>query len=244
MQGGLEIPCLLKLETTDSALMTKASMLLDCCQEKDEESESQGQPPKKIKLEDKENFDGNIVTMPKENQNTEVWLSLKNPAVTLSVQDKEAITSGQQLNDLHILYGQCFLKHQFPGVQGLSCPLTQSRLQYDTEKEFVQICHIRNNHWIVISNILSKPGVVHVFDSVYTDIDLNTEALICSMFEQPIEIKLYPGVPRQKGCADCGAICIAICTLLLHKTPLQYTQTLLRPCFVSFFEKLHLSPFP
>ena len=56
MQGGLEIPCLLKLETTDSALMTKASKLLDCCQEKDEESESQGQPPKKIKLEDKENL--------------------------------------------------------------------------------------------------------------------------------------------------------------------------------------------
>ena len=52
--------------------------------------------------------------------------------------------------------------------------------------EFVPICHIRNNHWIVISNMLSKPGEVHVFDSVYTDIDVNTEGMIRGMFELPI----------------------------------------------------------
>ena len=240
LQGGLEIPCILKLETTDDVLMSKARKLLDCCQEK-EDSRSLGLPSKKIKLEDKENFDR--VTMTK-NKNTKVWLSLKDPTVTLSVQDKEAITIGQQLNDLHILYGQCLLKRQFPEVQGLSCTLTQSRLQFDIQKQFVQICHIRNNHWIVISNMLSKPGEVHVFDSVYTDIDLNTEVLIRGMFKQPIKIKLHPGVPKQEGSADCGAICIAICTLLLHKKPLQYTQSLLRPCLISFFEKLHLSPFP
>ena len=51
--------------------------------------------------------------------------------------------------------------------------------------------------------MLSKPGQVHVFDSVYTDIDVNTEGIIRGMFEQPIEIKLYPGVPKQEGYADC-----------------------------------------
>ena len=57
VQGGLEIPCLLKLETMDDALMSKARKLLDYCQEKDSDSESLAQPSKKIKLEDKENFD-------------------------------------------------------------------------------------------------------------------------------------------------------------------------------------------
>ena len=51
MQGGLETPCLLKLETTDDALMSKARTLLDYCQEKDYNSESLAQPSKKIKLE-------------------------------------------------------------------------------------------------------------------------------------------------------------------------------------------------
>lgn len=92
--------------------------------------------------------------------------------------------------------------------------------------------------------MLSKAGEVYVFDSVYTDIDLKTEALIRGMFKQPVEIKSHPGVPKQEGSADCGVICIAICTSLLHKNPLQYTQHLLRPCLVSFFEKRRLSPFP
>lgn len=179
-----------------------------------------------------------------ENKITKVWLSLKDPTITLSVQDKEAITSGKQLSDLHILYGQCLLKRQFPEVQGLSCTLLQTQLKFDIQKEFVQICHIRNNHWIVISNMLSKPGEVHVFDSVYTDIDLKTEALIRCMFKQPVEIKLHPGVPKQEGSADCGVICIAICTSLPHMNPLQYTQCLLCPRLVSLFEKCHLSPFP
>ena len=244
VQGGLEIPCQLKLETTDDVLMSKAQKLLIRCQEKEASSESLSQPSKKIKLEDKENFDSSTMTKSKD-LSPDVWLSLRDPGVvTLHVQDKEAITSSQKLHDLHILFGQCLLKRQFPEVQGLSCTLIQSRLRFDIQKEFVQICHIRNNHWIVISNMLSKPGEVHVFDSVYTDIDVNTEGMIRSMFEQLIEIKLHPGVPKQEGCADCGVICIAICTLLLHKKPLRYTQSLLRPCLISFFENLHLSLFP
>ena len=127
VQGGLEIPCMLKLETTDDALMSKACTLLNYCQEKDYDFESLAQPSQKIKLEDKENFGSNRVTMPTEKNNTEVWLSLKNSTVTLSVQDKEAISSGQQLSDLHILCRQGLLKRQFPGVQDLSCTLTQSR---------------------------------------------------------------------------------------------------------------------
>ena len=240
VQGGLEIPCQLKFETADDTLMSKTGKLLNRYKEKEDSSVSFSQPSKKIKLEDKENFDSATT----KDLSPTVWLSLKAPVVTLYVQDREAITSGQQLHDLHILFGQCLLKHQFPEVQGLSCTLIQSRLRFNVQMEFVQICHVRNNHWIVTSNILSEPGEVHVFDSLYTDIDINTEAMIRGMFEPPIEIKLYPGVPKQEGFADCGVICIAICTLLLHKKPIHYTQSLLRPSLISFFENYHLSPFP
>ena len=223
--------------------MSKAHKLLNRYHKK-EESELLSQPSKKIKLEDKENVDTATIVKDKDLSPATVWLSLKDPVVTLYVEDKDAITSGQQLHDLHILFGQCLLKHQFPEVQDLSCTLIQSRLRFNVQKEFVQICYIRNNHWIVISNMLAKPGEVHVFDSVYTDIDVTTEGMIRGMFEQPIELNLYPGVPKQEGCADCGVICIAICTLLLHKKPLRYTQSLLRPSLISCFERHLLSPFP
>ena len=39
----------------------------------------------------------------------------------------------------------------------------------------------------------------------------NTEGMIRGKFEQPIEIKLYPEVPKPGGYADCGINCIAIC---------------------------------
>ena len=141
MQGGLEIPCQLKFETADDALMSKAYKLLKRYHEKDE-SELLSQPSKKIKLEDKENFDTATITKGKDLSPT-VWLSLKHPVVTLYVEDKDAITSGQQLHNLHILFDQCLLKHQFPEVQGLSSTLIQSRLCFDVQ-EFVQICYIRN----------------------------------------------------------------------------------------------------
>ena len=46
--------------------------------------------------------------------------------------------------------------------------------------------------------MLSKPGEVHVFGSVYTDIDVNTEGMISGMFEQPIELNLYLEYPSRK----------------------------------------------
>ena len=116
VQGGLEIPCQLKFETSDNALMSKAHKLLNRYQEKEDGSELLSQPSKKIKLEDKEHFDSASMTSSKDLSPME-WLSLKDPVVTLYVQDKEAITSGQLLHDLHILFGQCLLKRQFPEVQ-------------------------------------------------------------------------------------------------------------------------------
>ena len=74
----------------------------------------------------------------------------------------------------------------------MSCTLTQSQLQLDLEKEIVQICHVRNDHWIVISKLLCGAGKIDVFDSVYSDNDESTKALIVGMFDQPVEVKNIP----------------------------------------------------
>ena len=83
-------------------------------------------------------------------------------------------------------------------VQGLSCTLTQSQLSLDSKEELVQILHVRNNHWIVISSLLHGSGKIDVFDSVYFNADQSTEALIASMLNQPVEGNTFCSVPKQK----------------------------------------------
>ena len=81
-----------------------------------------------------------------------------------------------------------------------------------------------------------------MFDSVYTDIDVNTEGMICGMFEQPIDIQLQPGVPKQEG--STMELYAKPPALYYHtKKHLQYKQFLLCPCLISSFGKLCSSPF-
>ena len=239
-QGGLEIPCLLLFEINNDSLISKIKKMLDQCQKQEEEMEV---PAKRIKLENKEN-DRNEINAEEENLPT-IWLSLKEARIALYSSDKEAILSGERLNDIHILFAQTLLRQQFPGVQGLSCTLTQNRLRFDIDKERVaQVCHVRNDHWIVISNILSEAKKIDIFDSVYSDIEENTAALVSGMFDQPVELKVYPSLEKQKGSMDCGVYCIAVCASLLHRAPINFSQSLLRPKLISCFEKFHVSPFP
>lgn len=96
----------------------------------------------------------------------------------------------------------------------------------------------------MVPNILSEAKQIDIFDSVYSDIDKNTEVLVSGMFDQPVELKVYPSLEKQKGSMDCGAYCIAVCVSLLHRASMNFYQSLLRPKLVSCFEKFHVSPFP
>ena len=166
-------------------------------------------PSKKIKLENKENEGGGNKISP-----DCLWVSLKDSRIELYDCDNQGIVKGHKLNDLHILFGQSLLKNQFPEVQGLSCTLTQSRLRFDMEKDIVQICHVRNDHWIVISNLLCGAGKINVFDSVYSDIDESTEALIVGMFDQPVELKMFPIFTEAER--RCGLWRTVECSVLLY----------------------------
>ena len=93
----------------------------------------------------------------------------------------------------------------------------------------------------MISNILSEAKQIDIYDSVYSDIEENTEAQVSGMFDQPVELKVYPSLEKQK---DCGIHCIAVCASLLHRASINFSQSLLCPKLISCFENLHVSPFP
>ena len=64
------------------------------------------------------------------------------------------------------------------------------------------------------------------------------------MLDQPVELKVYYSLEKQKGGMDCGVYCIVVCASLLHGASMNFSQSLLRPKLVSCFEKFHVSPFP
>ena len=233
VHGGLEVPCMLVFEAETDSLIGKVQKLFIHPKSKNLRLKHL---PKSSRLRIKK-VNGAAMRF-------DLTICLIDPQFELYDCDKQGIVKGHKLNDLQVLFGQSLLRNQFPEAQGLSCTLIQSRLRLDIEKQIVQICHVRNDHWIVISNLLCGAGKIDICDGVYSDIDENTEALIVSMFEQPVELKMFPSLQKQKGGVDCGVVCIALCTFLLHKAPIKFTQSLLRPSLVSFFERSHLSPSP
>lgn len=239
LQGGLEIPCVLLFEG-DEMLVKKVKRLLHHSEEKEKEEKSGvvETPSKKIKLED--NGKKDCIS---EADLTE-WLFLNSSMIKLYMNDKCTILEGRQLNDRHMTFAQNLLKCQFPNIQGLTCTLMQTQIRFNNEQNFVQILHVRQNHWIVISNLLCGTTKIDVFDTVYFDIDENTAGLINNMFDQPLEVKMFQGVQKQKGSVDCGPFCIAIATSILHGSPIMFTQSLLRSTLISRFESFHMSPFP
>ena len=83
-------------------------------------------------------------------------------------------------------------------------------------KIIVQILHIRNNHWVVISNKHCSGDDLSMYDTIYDDIDSFTMALLSSMFEENVNVSIVPQVLKQQEDVDCGVFSIAIATSLLH----------------------------
>ena len=77
--------------------------------------------------------------------------------------------------------------------------------------EFVQIIHVRNSHWCVVSAVGCQSGVVHVFDSLYKTLSEETVHLITHMVHVPSsELKIVMmDVEKQSNGSNCGVLAIA-----------------------------------
>ena len=122
------------------------------------------------------------------------------------------IEEQHQLNDRHINFAQAILRTRFPKCNGLQNTLLQNQMKLTIAKNIVQILHIRNNHWVVISSKHCSGDDLSMYDTVYDDIDSSTMALLSSMFEENVNVSIVPQVQKQQGDVDCGVFSIAIAT--------------------------------
>ena len=60
-------------------------------------------------------------------------------------------------------------------MSGLQPPCVQHVLAFKVHSgEFIQIVHVRNNHWCVVSTVGCENGVVNVYDSLYPSVSMKT----------------------------------------------------------------------
>ena len=123
--------------------------------------------------------------------------------------------------------------------------LLQNQVRLTIANKMVQILHVRNNHWVVISNLHCSGNDLKMYDTAYDNTDSSTMALLNSMFEESINVSMVPQIQKQKGDVDCGIFSAAIATSLLHDlSPGPYQQFLLRPHLIACFENKEMIPFP
>ena len=97
-------------------------------------------------------------------------------------------------------------------MAGLQPPTLQRVFAFQVHSgEFVQIIHVSNNHWCVVSTVGCQSGVVRVYDSMYNTLSKETVHFIARMVHVPSsDLKVVMmDVEKQSNSSDCGVLAIA-----------------------------------
>ena len=115
--------------------------------------------------------------------------------------------------------------------------------------EFVQIIHVRYNHWCVVSTVCCQSGVEHVYDSLYKMLSKGTEYLIANMVHVPSSdlCIVMMDVAKESNWSNWGVLAIAYafdiscsgrdfcCVRFYHIEIGPHLATCLEDCQVSRF---------
>ena len=124
-------------------------------------------------------YSGSIVISlaSEENEAPNLWVN--NGAYTLSHCDRGVILSARGWLTDNIICAA--LLQFFPNIAGMP-PLVLQVCAFQVHSgEFVQIVHVGNNHWCVVSTVGCESGAVYVYDSLYKSLTKELIHLIVSM---------------------------------------------------------------
>ena len=127
-------------------------------------------------------------------KNEKTWI--KYDKTILTYRDKHILVNGKSLTDMHINLGQQILQSQFKSFNGLQSTLYQSKHPIHNTSNAIQIIHVQDSHWAVISTVgCDGQNVVMYYDSVYTNLLEETEYIHVQKFVDTVlifrEISVY-----------------------------------------------------
>ena len=154
-----------------------------------------------------------IVSLSSEEESEVSDLWVNNGAYCLNGSERRLVISPKGwLTDRIISTAEILLLQFHPNVAGLQPPVLQKVYAFQVHSgEFVQVVHVRNNHWCVVSTVGCESGVVHVYDSLYKTVSKDLVHLIATMvYSKMPEIKIVMmDVEQQTNGSDCGVLTIA-----------------------------------
>ena len=179
----------------------------------------------------------------------DVWIN--NYVYSLTHDERELIVCPTGwLTDKIIAAAQMLMLQHFPHMAGLQPPTLQKVFAFQVHSgEFVQIIHVRHNHWCVVSTVDCVSGVVNVYDSLYKSVSAITIRLIATMVcstASKLCIRMMD-VEKQSNGSDCGVLAIAYAFDLcsgLNPCTVQFDPKRIRHHLVTCLESGHCVRFP
>ena len=110
-----------------------------------------------------------------------VWVMFPGARIQLFTEDKLMIGEYHWLKDCYTNFVQGMLRVQSPKCDGVKNTLLQNQVRLTKANKIVQILHIHNNHWVVISNVHCSGNDLSMYDIIYDDICTSAMALVRKM---------------------------------------------------------------
>ena len=173
------------------------------------------------------------------------------PELGLHPEDKVCLAKGKWLTDNIINAAQRLLKTTHSHIGGLQDTLLGETLSFEIQHGvFVQILNVSQSHWITVSNVGCKKGVVNIYDSIpsFYVPTCTKEQIAAILFANEKTLTLeYKAVQVQQGINDCGLFAIAFATSLCGRenpVEINYKQHLLCSHLLNCVTKQEISVFP
>ena len=169
---------------------------------------------------------------------SDTWLAIGN--IILTKKERNDLTNGKVLNDLHINAFQLLLKQNSPNVTGFQDTLKQNKSPLNNLKDTaLQIIHIRGFHWAALK---ISSNNVYVYDSSYSTLSEDAQHIIATLLNSKDD-----SITAQTGTVDCALFAMAYVTHLANgkdPTTVVFNQHELRPHLLKTFESGKVAPFP
>ena len=114
-----------------------------------------------------------------------IWIEKEGKSLNLA--DKVILEQGEELTDKHINMAQHLIKVQFPLIGGLQSTLLQQKLSNISKgrctTNTTQAIHCKKRmHWITATTKFCEPGVVNIYDTLYSALDAETRTIVKQLF--------------------------------------------------------------
>ena len=134
------------------------------------------------------------------------------PEGRLGQYELNLVASGGWLDCVVIHQAHLLLRAINMNIKGFQRPTLGILRQFDIMTgDFVQILHVRGNHWVCMTSIGCPPGDVIVLDSLTSPVTQELQELAISLVGPNFRRITKPSVQTQTNGSDCGVFSIAFC---------------------------------